>query len=45
LTSPGAPLCRCHATTGELDNLELVLKGGQVGPEDFFELVRGSARE
>jgi uncharacterized protein YgbK (DUF1537 family) len=45
LTSPGAPLCRCHATTGELDDLELVLKGGQVGPQNFFELVRGSVRE
>jgi 3-oxoisoapionate kinase len=33
-TVPGAPLCR--ADTG----LELVLKGGQIGPEDFFAVVR-----
>jgi 3-oxoisoapionate kinase len=33
VTVPGAPLCRAG-------NLELVLKGGQVGPENFFELVR-----
>jgi uncharacterized protein YgbK (DUF1537 family) len=39
LTVPGAPLCRAHAT-GVLDGVELVLKGGQVGPEDYFELVR-----
>jgi uncharacterized protein YgbK (DUF1537 family) len=39
LTSPGAPLCRCHGGAGELDGLELVLKGGQVGPENFFEMV------
>jgi uncharacterized protein YgbK (DUF1537 family) len=32
----GAPLCRAH---GWPSNLELVLKGGQVGSEDFFEKV------
>jgi uncharacterized protein YgbK (DUF1537 family) len=38
---PGAPLCRAHAddATG-LDGLELVLKGGQIGPQDFFEVAR-----
>jgi uncharacterized protein YgbK (DUF1537 family) len=39
--APGAPLCRAHADemTG-LDGLELVLKGGQIGPEDFFRTAR-----
>jgi 3-oxoisoapionate kinase len=37
--APGAPLCRAHATSG-LDGLEVVLKGGQMGPEDFFGMVR-----
>jgi len=37
---PGVPLCRAHADT-ELHNLELVLKGGQVGTENFFDVVRG----
>jgi len=39
--APGAPLCRAHAEekTG-LDGLELVLKGGQIGPEDFFGIAR-----
>ena len=32
----GAPLCRAHGGSAEL---ELVLKGGQIGPEDFFEQV------
>jgi uncharacterized protein YgbK (DUF1537 family) len=32
----GAPLCRAHGGSTEL---ELVLKGGQIGPEDFFEQV------
>jgi len=40
-TQPGAPLCRAHADSPELAHLELVLKGGQVGTEDFFERVRG----
>jgi uncharacterized protein YgbK (DUF1537 family) len=34
--TPGAPLCRAH---GGASGLELVLKGGQVGPENFFEEV------
>ena len=39
--APGAPLCRAHADEGTgLDGLELVLKGGQIGPEDFFDLAR-----
>jgi uncharacterized protein YgbK (DUF1537 family) len=38
--TPGAPLCRCHAPGNVLDGLELVLKGGQVGPENFFEMVK-----
>jgi 3-oxoisoapionate kinase len=36
----GAPLCRAHGRRG---NLELVLKGGQVGPEDFFQKVKSWA--
>ena len=37
---PGAPLCRATADSS-LDGVELVLKGGQVGTEDFFDRVRG----
>jgi uncharacterized protein YgbK (DUF1537 family) len=37
--APGAPLCRAHAEGG-FDGLELVLKGGQIGPEDFFGIAR-----
>ncbi|MFZ0590608.1 MAG: four-carbon acid sugar kinase family protein [Bryobacteraceae bacterium] len=40
--TPGAPLCRCHAPGSVLDGLELVLKGGQVGPENFFEMIRNN---
>lgn len=38
--APGAPLCRAHAPEPERDGLELVLKGGQVGGDDFFDAVR-----
>jgi uncharacterized protein YgbK (DUF1537 family) len=36
----GAPLVRAHAADPAIDGLELVLKGGQMGGEDFFEVVR-----
>lgn len=38
--APGVPLCRSHALGSELDGLEVALKGGQIGPEDFFSRVR-----
>lgn len=36
----GAPLVRAHATDPAIDGLELVLKGGQMGDDDFFEVVK-----
>jgi uncharacterized protein YgbK (DUF1537 family) len=44
LTVPGAPLCLTHAAEAAMDGIELVLKGGQVGPEDYFEMVRRGKR-
>ncbi len=37
---PGVPLCSGHAVGSPLNGLELALKGGQMGPEDFFAQVR-----
>jgi uncharacterized protein YgbK (DUF1537 family) len=37
---PGAPLCIAYSHDSQFDGLELVLKGGQVGGEYFFEKVR-----
>ena len=38
----GSALCRAHAQSG-LDGIELMLKGGQMGPPDVFErLVHGA---
>ncbi len=36
----GAPLVRAHAADPAVDGLELVLKGGQMGADGFFETVR-----
>jgi uncharacterized protein YgbK (DUF1537 family) len=42
--TPGAPLCRAYAPGSPADGLEVVFKGGQVGAENYFEIVkRGKA--
>ncbi len=38
--SPGAPLCKIHSENKKIDGLEINFKGGQVGDEDYFEVVR-----
>jgi len=38
---PGAPACRAHFANTNAQPLELVLKGGQVGTDDFFRAARG----
>ena len=38
--TPGAPVCRAHAPGSSVDGLEVVFKGGQVGAENYFEIVR-----
>jgi len=38
--APGAPLCRAHAETADREGLELALKGGQIGTEDYFSAAR-----
>jgi uncharacterized protein YgbK (DUF1537 family) len=41
--TPGAPLCRARAPGSPVEGREVVFKGGQVGPENYFEIVkRGS---
>jgi len=37
----GAPLCRAHSDDEHLDGLDIVLKGGQMGPPDFFARALG----
>jgi uncharacterized protein YgbK (DUF1537 family) len=42
--SPGAPLCRAWSRNPGRDGLEIVLKGGQMGGEDFFVAARDGTR-
>jgi uncharacterized protein YgbK (DUF1537 family) len=44
-TIPGAALCRAYGT-GEHDGLQIALKGGQMGSQDYFGWIRdgGGAR-
>jgi len=37
---PGAPLCRAISANKYIDGLEVNFKGGQVGSENYFELLR-----
>jgi 3-oxoisoapionate kinase len=41
--APGVPLCNAHADDPNLDGLQLVLKGGQLGHQDFFAIARDGA--
>ena len=37
---PGAPLCKVHAADKIIDGLEINFKGGQVGDENYFVILR-----
>ena len=42
--APGSPLCRATAPGTRFDGLEIALKGGQVGRDDYFGgVMRGAA--
>jgi uncharacterized protein YgbK (DUF1537 family) len=41
--APGSPLCRAHAVDPDRNGLQVALKGGQVGGDDFFCAVREGA--
>lgn len=38
--TPGAPLCRAQAPNSPADRREVVFKGGQVGAENYFAIVK-----
>jgi 3-oxoisoapionate kinase len=38
--APGVALCRAHSHDKTLDGIELMLKGGQMGPPDLFGRLR-----
>lgn len=39
LLDPGGPMCRCHSQEHRFDGMDVVLKGGQIGRENFFVRV------
>ena len=38
--TPGSPLCVAHSDDSALDGLEIALKGGQVGADDYFGRIK-----
>jgi uncharacterized protein YgbK (DUF1537 family) len=38
--TPGGPLCRVFAPNSPADGAEIIFKGGQVGPENYFDIVK-----
>jgi 3-oxoisoapionate kinase len=42
-TTPGSPLCVAHSDHAAFDGLEIGLKGGQVGGDDYFVKIRNGA--
>jgi 3-oxoisoapionate kinase len=36
----GAPLCRAYSSYPEIDGMEMNFKGGQVGPPEYFEVIK-----
>ncbi len=41
--TPGSPLCRAYSDEKPLDGLQIALKGGQVGADDYFSRIRQGA--
>ncbi len=37
--TPGSPLCTARSTSPSLDGIEIALKGGQLGGEDYFSAL------
>jgi uncharacterized protein YgbK (DUF1537 family) len=42
--SPGSPLCLAHSRFAGIDGLEIAMKGGQIGLDDYFCAIRDGSR-
>ena len=38
--TPGSPLCLAHGSMAATDGLQIALKGGQIGGDDYFTMIR-----
>jgi 3-oxoisoapionate kinase len=43
-TTPGSPLCLAHGSAAATDGLQIALKGGQIGNDDYFSTIRSGSR-
>lgn len=43
--APGSPMCVAHASTERFDEIEIALKGGQLGGPDYFVRARDGVDE
>ena len=41
--TPGSPLCTAYAEAAAFEGLEIALKGGQIGGDDYFVALRDGA--
>jgi uncharacterized protein YgbK (DUF1537 family) len=44
LDTPGSPLCTAHSASAEFNGVELAMKGGQVGKDDYFVRLKEGLR-
>jgi len=42
--TPGSPLCSAHSDNARLNGLEIAMKGGQIGGDDYFVAIRNGLR-
>ena len=40
VATPGSPLCTAASADARLDGIEIAMKGGQVGGDDYFVALR-----
>jgi 3-oxoisoapionate kinase len=44
VSTPGSPVCTVHSQNADIHGLEIALKGGQVGGDDYFVSLRDGLR-
>ena len=38
--TPGSPLCTAHSASAALNGMDIAMKGGQIGHDDYFTMLR-----
>lgn len=42
-STPGSPLCKAHGPIDATNGLQIALKGGQIGKDNYFSMIRNPA--